>query len=92
MTERSATRDMKAKPWLDFVYPEDRAATIAAANQLSESQSVIAFKNRYLCKDSSWRWISWNSYPLTDEKLIYGVARDVTEQMQAENEIRKLKD
>ncbi|WP_422486410.1 PAS domain S-box protein [Gudongella sp. DL1XJH-153] len=66
------------KPYLDFVHPDDREPTIRMADQLIKGEKVYAFNNRYLCKDGSYKWISWNSSPDAERKLIYFVARDVT--------------
>ncbi len=79
--------ELMSKPYLDFVIPEDRQPTIDAAGGLGEGKTVITFENRYRCKDGSHRWMSWNAYPLMEEKLIFAAARDITDQKQAE-EIR----
>ncbi|MBM4431061.1 MAG: PAS domain S-box protein, partial [Chloroflexi bacterium] len=78
-----------SKPWLEFVHPEDRAATVAAGEQLAAGQAVTSFENRYLCRDGSYRWIAWNSYPLPEERLIFAVTRDITRRKQAEEELRE---
>jgi two-component sensor histidine kinase len=49
---------------------------------------VITFENRYLCQDGTYRWISWNSYPLVEEGLIFAVARDVTDSKRMEEQLR----
>lgn len=77
-------------PWLDLVHPDDRETTVAAGQQLLTGQAVFSFENRYRCRDGSYRWIAWNSFPLPDERLIFGVARDMTEHKQVEAEIRQL--
>ncbi|MFZ3138463.1 MAG: EAL domain-containing protein [Thermodesulfovibrionales bacterium] len=84
--------ELQSKPYLDFVHPEDRESTISAANGLEEGKTVIIFENRYVCKDGSYKWISWNSFPLIEEKLIFAVARDITEQKRAEEELRRVYD
>jgi len=81
--------ELMSKPYLEFVHPEDREATTNAAQRLEDGRIIITFDNRYLCKDDSYKWISWNSYPLVDEGLIFAVARDVTEQKEMEQEIQK---
>jgi PAS domain S-box-containing protein len=84
-------QELLAKPWLDFVHPEDRAATIAAGEQLAAGEAVYGFENRYLCRDGSYRWVAWNSFPLLEEGLILSVVRDVTERKEAEAAILREK-
>ena len=84
------TEELLGRPWLDFVHPEDRQATIQAGNQLTSGQTVIRFKNRCRCKDGSYRWLSWNGFPQVHENTIFSVTRDITEQKKAEDEIRRL--
>ncbi|MBN2012246.1 PAS domain S-box protein [candidate division KSB1 bacterium] len=81
--------EMLAKPWIEFVHPDDREATIKARHHLIDGKLITSFENRYLCKNGTYRWISWNSFPLPNEKLIFAVARDVTEQKQAEEKIQR---
>lgn len=72
--------ELYAKPWLDFVYPEDRKRTEEIkAIRLDSGLEIIQFENRYLCKDGSYKWLSWNSFPYPEEDIIVGVARDITE-------------
>jgi two-component system cell cycle sensor histidine kinase/response regulator CckA len=82
-------RELLKRPWLDFVHPEDHMATTAAGERLQRGLPVVQFENRFQCLDGSYRWISWNSFPLPEEKLIFGVARDVTEKRHMEEQLLK---
>ncbi len=82
--------ELCSRPWLDFVHPEDRAATIAAGEMLVAGRLVYDFENRYLCRDGSWRWLSWHSFPLPAERRIYAVARDVTGPKSARRELERI--
>ncbi|MFA6054442.1 MAG: EAL domain-containing protein [Thermodesulfovibrionales bacterium] len=84
--------ELQSKPYVDLVHPEDRESTINATKGLEEGKTTIAFENRYLCKDGSYKWISWNSFPLIEEKLIFAVARDISEQKEAEEELKRVYD
>ncbi|TXM72793.1 PAS domain-containing protein [Methylobacterium sp. WL12] len=68
---------MKARPFLDFVHPDDIAATLAAAAGLARGEPQITFENRYRHKDGSHVWLSWNAVPR--DGLIYASVRNVTE-------------
>jgi PAS domain S-box-containing protein len=76
--------ELLSRPWLEFVYTEDRNATAHARVSLVNGQEVVQFKNRYICKDGSVRWLSWNSFPDLAEKKIFAVARDVTDRKEAD--------
>jgi PAS domain S-box-containing protein len=79
-----------ARPYLEFVHPDDRERTTAEADRLSEGEPTLSFENRYVCKDGSYRWIEWTATPVIQERLIYAVARDVTERRQAESKVERL--
>ncbi len=80
--------ELLIRPWLEYVHPEDRPATIAMSDQLRQGRPVYSFENRYQCRDGSYRWISWKSFPLPDEKLIFTVARDITKRKAAEEALQ----
>ena len=77
--------ELMARPFLDFVHPDDLDKTRKAVSILSSEQKVFSFENRYRCKDGTYRWLQWSSAPAG--KLIYAAARDVTEHKQAEEEL-----
>lgn len=83
-------KELTARPFVDFVHPEDKEATLAAAASLGEGENVVGFDNRYECKDGSYRWLSWRSYALVERQLIIATARDVTEDRVAQARINEL--
>jgi PAS domain S-box-containing protein len=85
--------ELLAKPFLAFVHPEDRAATLAATAQLSTTGGdVVSFENRYLCKGGTYKWLAWDATPFAEQQRIYAVARDITERKRTEEELQKAKD
>ncbi|MDI1475714.1 PAS domain S-box protein [Polyangium sp. y55x31] len=78
--------ELCASPFLAFVHPDDQAKTAEVAADLGRGREIFTFKNRYRCKDGSYRWIHWTCVPTGDR--IYFVARDVTEQHELEAELR----
>jgi hypothetical protein len=73
-----------SRPFIEFVHPDDRERTLAQNAKVRTGGQAIAFENRYLCKDGSYRWLLWNAAPDPTELAIYSVARDVTERKQAD--------
>ena len=66
-------------PFLDLIHPDDIDATRNVLEQkLQSGGKVINFENRYRCKDTSYRWLSWASHPHPEKGITYAVA-DVTE-------------
>jgi diguanylate cyclase (GGDEF)-like protein/PAS domain S-box-containing protein len=76
-------------PFLEFVHPDDREKTEREAASLAGGVKTVQFQNRYLAKDGQVRWLEWTSIPLSQEGLIYGVARDVTERKELEAELER---
>lgn len=77
-------KELLASPWSRFVHPDDLESTSVVSDKLVNGNEVIHFENRYLCKDGSYRWLSWNSTSFADEALIFGIARDITERKKSE--------
>ena len=82
--------ELKARPFIEFVHPEDRERTLAQNAKVRAGGQALAFENRYLCKDGSFRWFRWNAAPDSPQKVIYSVARDVTDSKRAEDEREQL--
>lgn len=83
-------QELTAQPYLEFVHPEDRAATSNEAQLLAQGIPTRVFENRYRCRDGFYRWISWSVAPFLEQGLLYCVARDVTEYKLAEAEREQL--
>ena len=84
--------ELQARPFLDFVHPDDRQATLTEVAVLADGPPTIAFENRYRCKDGPYRWLQWNARSLPDRRLIYATARDVTDRKRLEREILDIGD
>jgi PAS domain S-box-containing protein len=79
-----------ARSYLAFVHPDDRERTAAEAIAVSQGKTTLAFENRFVRKDGSLRVLEWTATPVVEERVMYGVARDVTERRQAEAELQRL--
>lgn len=79
--------ELKARPFIEFIHPADRQATLARAREIIDGATVAPFENRFRCRDGSYRWLSWKANVFRDEELFYAVARDVTERRQWEKRL-----
>jgi len=82
--------ELLAKPWLDFVHPDDREVTMAKAQQSHTGVQIFSFENRYRHKDGSYRWLQWTANPSLERQLTYASARDVTEYRKAKEATARL--
>ncbi len=79
--------ELEGRRFIDLVHPDDREATIEAVSTLDRQEEVLNFTNRYRCKDGSYRWIEWRSFPAG--KVIFAAARDITQRIEWEEALKK---
>jgi PAS domain S-box-containing protein/putative nucleotidyltransferase with HDIG domain len=79
---------MCARPFIEFVHPEDRERTtmehVAVA---SASRDAVGFRNRYRTADGGYRWLEWSGHASAVDGVVLAVARDVTTQYEAEQQL-----
>ncbi len=79
--------ELLAKPYVEFVHPDDQKKTIFEAEKLSAGHNSIAFENRYLCKNGEVRCLLWSVVTVAEEQLFYCSARDITDRKQFEQDL-----
>ena len=77
--------ELEGRPMLEFVHPDDAAASKDQMQRVVAERDVKGFINRYRCRDGSYRHLEWRARQEGD--LVYGVARDVTERIVLEAEM-----
>jgi PAS domain S-box-containing protein len=78
--------EILARPFLDFIHPEDVAATQAEMTKLNFGASVVRFRNRYRDSRGEYHRLEWTARPIPEEEIIFAVARDVTDARLAEGQ------
>lgn len=78
---------MYSRGFLDFIHPEDRAATIAEMRGLAAGGETVGFRNRFLTADGGYRWLEWSAAAPGEDGVVHAVARDVTAQHEAEHQL-----
>lgn len=81
---------LTGRPYLDFIHPEDVAATQQQMAQLMSGHDVIAFRNRYRDVHGVYTWFEWTARAFVRNRLIFASARDVTEKVQMEQHLKQL--
>lgn len=81
--------ELVGRSFMDLVHPEDHELSIEATT-VADGVSIDRFENRCRRKDKNIAWIEWNTQYLSEEGVVYCVARDITERKQAEKERAQL--
>jgi two-component system, sensor histidine kinase len=84
--------EMEGRPLLRFVHPDDLPGTRGSVEEVENRKAgdpVLGFINRYRHRDGSYRTLEWRAQRLGDR--IYGVARDVTDRVAAEQALLEAK-
>ncbi|MDX6486448.1 MAG: hypothetical protein QOF43_1601, partial [Gaiellaceae bacterium] len=83
--------ELLARQFTDIVHPDDRESISAAFAELAIGKDLNGFECRHLCADGSSRWLAWNTLTRPDERVVYGVAKDVTDRRGADAELNALR-
>ena len=78
--------ELFSKPINEFVYHEDQDVTAMARKEISKSNPLLNFENRYVTKNGEIVWLSWTSMPVDKDKLVFAIAKNVTHKKTLEEE------
>jgi PAS domain S-box-containing protein len=77
--------DLRTRPYLDFVHPDDRERTAAEAMALARGDHETRdFELRFAHRDGGWRWLLLSAQAGLEEQLLYAVGKDITDRRDAE--------
>lgn len=75
--------------YLTFIHPEDQEITCKALEKIQSGELPCVFENRFLFKDSEYKWMLWNCFIQDQNELIYCSARDISDQKETEAKLLK---
>lgn len=87
-----APEELLAKPFIEFIHPDDHESTLIASQNLAKGIPVRFFENRYICKDGSIKWLIWNATADLETRKVYSVAHDITDRRKTEAELENVSD
>jgi PAS domain S-box-containing protein len=71
--------ELLAKPYAEFIHPEDRERTMAEAARLAEPGTETRdFELRFATRDGKWKWLLFSAQGSADDQVIYAVGKDIT--------------
>ena len=79
--------ELEHRKFLEFVHPDDLQPTLDAMAKLDAQNPIFNFTNRYRSSDGTYLFVEWHSVPVGHR--IYAAARDVTDRMKNEEELKK---
>ena len=83
--------ELLARPFVEFIHPEDRASTLEVVREMDEGSDVVHFENRYRHKNGSYRWFAWKAPAiLAGQDFLHATARDVTDRREHEMRLANL--
>ncbi len=75
---------------LDFVHPDDQAATVQLIEEkLEKGLPAINFRHRFRKKDGEYIWVMWTSNPVPELLITHAIGRDITNQVEAELKLKE---
>tara|TARA_R110001583_G_scaffold50850_1_gene158684 strand:+ start:3651 stop:5474 length:1824 start_codon:yes stop_codon:yes gene_type:complete len=80
------TEELLNNSFYNYIFPEDISITKERIKNLENETSLDTFKNRWVCKDGSVKWLAWTATFDKPTGLLYAIARDITEQLKLEKE------
>ncbi len=80
--------ELLARPFLDFVHPDDVEATIQEVASIKAGAPSVNFGNRYRCADGTYRQLLWTGFLDPESGMLLGVARDATGLVEADQRFR----
>ena len=83
-----SAKEILARPFLELIHPDDRAATVREVEKLAAGQPMLYFENRFQCKDGTWKTLAWRAVSQPDGTF-YLTGRDMTESKLAEENLRR---
>jgi PAS domain S-box-containing protein len=84
--------ELVSRPFTEFLHPDDLERTRQEYADQLRGKEVFRFENRYRHKNGEYRWLSWTGAPQAKSGRIYAVAREITEQKEAERSLRDSRD
>lgn len=73
------------RSFLDFIHPQDKAATHQGIEQILREGELVRFVNRYRYRTGEYRSIEWNARQVGD--LFHSAARDITSHLEHEADL-----
>lgn len=79
--------ELLSRPIGSFVHPDDKQKTVDSRNTVLGGNVLLNFQNRYIAKTGAIVWLEWTSIYFPEKKVVFAIAKDVTQRKEMENEV-----
>jgi diguanylate cyclase (GGDEF)-like protein/PAS domain S-box-containing protein len=84
--------ELLSKHIVELVHPDDYQHLKQTENKLRDGVTILDLQTRVLCKNNAYKCLSWNIYPIPEQKTFYTIVRDITETKLAAEKIQQQQD
>lgn len=81
-----SNEELFERPINSFIHPDDLEITIHSRETVKSNVPLLDFENRYLTKNGEIIWLSWTSMPVESEKLVFGIAKNITHRKKVDHD------
>ncbi|HGG57990.1 MAG TPA: PAS domain S-box protein, partial [Nannocystis exedens] len=82
-----SSEEIRGRPYMDFVHPEDQATVREKLEELVAGSGVVNFETRLRTSTGELGWFEWNAAAVHDEGSIYAVGRDISARKRSNREL-----
>ncbi len=84
--------ELMGQPLTFFIHPDDLEITQDAFDSLFQGQPIDELDMRFRCRNGSFLWLSWSSFPYPDREVVFSVVKDITHNKIAERKLLDYQD
>ena len=77
-------QELLTTPLVNFIHTDDQESSAAELANQSAGNTTFYFENRCVTKSGKIKWFAWTSTPVAEEKLVFSVAKDITDKKELE--------
>ncbi len=81
--------ELLSKPYHEFIHPDDTFKTLEINDTLINGKPTQYFENRFITKSGQIVWLAWSATPIPEERIQFGVAKNITQQKEADKKLRE---
>jgi len=78
--------ELVGRPWVELLHADDRSMVLKHLSLAASGRPAVAVRCRFRRGDGDDLWVEWTSSPADEQARLFCVARDVSQQIQAEQQ------